>query len=1306
MNKKFLKKAVAVTTTVATTVALSGVSVFAPVFIATAASHITDGDIIKTTDNFDVYIVKNTGDKKFKRLILNPEVFNSYGHLEWDNIEIATQAEMDMYITSELVRAVGDPKVYKLTPNGDVGTRQWVNMTAAEFISEGFDWDAIYEINEVDRNNYTLGSDVAIGGVIPTNTGVTVSMASDSPAAMGVAKGAANVVFTKVSFVGGTDNNTITAITVTRSGLAADADITDVKLWDGVTQLSSTQALNTVTHKAVFTGLGWVVPSGATKTLTITASVATGPTVGNVPQFGIAAASDIVGASVVNGTFPVNGNGMTIAGVSVGILDVTVRSVPGNNNPVSGSTDQEIASWTFDAEVEGMSVSSIKLTQIGSAANADMSNIMLKIGGVQIGSTVTALATDGTATFDLASAPIVIDSGTSKIIFAHADIAVGVTTSRTVQFEITNAADVVAFGSNSGGSVTITQDETGDSLAFVAQDGVAQTISQGTILTVTANGATNPSSQTFVRGASQVLVSAFRFSAGAGEDQRVARLKLGLGDTGQAVDATDLSNVTLYTYDPTTAVETQVGTPTSFVGALATYGANTTGLDSGVFDVLENGNVIIHVRADISSAATWTGANMGIFISEVRVDGIKSQGDIGAVTSGDDTVDAIGDSAITKHSQADVGTITLAVSPSTPAAQDVVPGTLGFEFAKFDFTMASEAATLSSLTLNLCDGSVCSDGAAGTAESADFTNVKLWNGSTILGTVASPSGSATFSFNLNLPKDQTVTLSVTADVPTTAIAVWNASTSSVAVDLDITAIGVSSNATISDPGADAIGKLITAKAETLTVAFQALPASTVVVNASQVVISKVVLTAGTVGDVRITSMTFTADDVTGLNGASVASANLGSLTLYDGTTVIGGPKSLTDGTPDTVVFSGLNLLITKGTQKLVELKANALVGGTNFFVGFADLTGTTDVVATGALSNATIYGTGTDADDSGQLTISTAGALAIAIDAGTPDAALVAVGLTGKSGVEFSKFKLSATNEAIAVESITVTLLQENNDTSDDNDVPNFASLTLGGSSTVFPTGDNLSAVKTYIFTFSPELIVPKDGNVVLTLTAEMNGTSNGANSTTTPQFTIAANTDVTSKGVDSGATIVATGTATAVNEMTIVRTKPTFALCTASICSKASPSGALVAGVTEVVRFRVTADAGNDVLFDGSVHNIRFTVASNLSDTATSTADLYDAATDAIIATQLAIAGSGGSDGIKNGATLDFVTANVTIPAGGWKELYVKADLASYNSTNDFFRLDILKTASDLSWGDGVTSDITSTLTDGLPLTGGTLTR
>jgi len=127
-------------------------------------SAIPEGALIRAAGDIDIYIVKyipstgsgQAGSKQFKRLILSPSVFNNYGHLKWEDVLDVAQSVVDSFTTSELVRAVNDEKVYKLFPQGDTGEKRWIKTSDA-FISNGFDWDAIYEINEFDRDSYETG---------------------------------------------------------------------------------------------------------------------------------------------------------------------------------------------------------------------------------------------------------------------------------------------------------------------------------------------------------------------------------------------------------------------------------------------------------------------------------------------------------------------------------------------------------------------------------------------------------------------------------------------------------------------------------------------------------------------------------------------------------------------------------------------------------------------------------------------------------------------------------------------------------------------------------------------------------------------------------------------------------------------------------------------------------------------------------------------------------------------------------------------------------------------------------------------
>jgi len=133
------------------------------------AMEIPEGPLIRAKGDIDVYIVKYVGSKKFKRLILSPHVFESYAHFDknkngnkWDDILDIEQSIVDTFVISDLVRVAGDTKVYQLTPQGDVGIKKWINLTAQQFLSKSYDADAIYEINQTDGDAYTNENDITL----------------------------------------------------------------------------------------------------------------------------------------------------------------------------------------------------------------------------------------------------------------------------------------------------------------------------------------------------------------------------------------------------------------------------------------------------------------------------------------------------------------------------------------------------------------------------------------------------------------------------------------------------------------------------------------------------------------------------------------------------------------------------------------------------------------------------------------------------------------------------------------------------------------------------------------------------------------------------------------------------------------------------------------------------------------------------------------------------------------------------------------------------------------------------------------
>ncbi|MDP2944061.1 MAG: hypothetical protein Q8N57_00620 [bacterium] len=135
------------------------------------AATIIDGDLIRAQGGVDVYIIKlipstssGQAGEKFKRLILNPEIFNQYGHLKWENIKEVNQSEFEQYTVSDLVRAVSDDKVYKLYPNGDAGEKKWIK-TLDDFLGFKYDWNSVYEVNNFERDFYSSGVDLTFSAV-------------------------------------------------------------------------------------------------------------------------------------------------------------------------------------------------------------------------------------------------------------------------------------------------------------------------------------------------------------------------------------------------------------------------------------------------------------------------------------------------------------------------------------------------------------------------------------------------------------------------------------------------------------------------------------------------------------------------------------------------------------------------------------------------------------------------------------------------------------------------------------------------------------------------------------------------------------------------------------------------------------------------------------------------------------------------------------------------------------------------------------------------------------------------------------
>lgn len=1099
----------------------------------------------------------------------------------------------------------------------------------------------------IAKLNTMLGAGGGTVTPLPTGT-VGMALASDTYISGGVAKGAQDVLFTKIAVSGGTTGVTITKILVTRSGVSDDDDLSDVKLYDGTTQLGSTQALSTLTHKATFSNISWNVPAGTTKYLIVKGSVsAANAGAGNGIRLGIASVADITSGVAISGTFPIIGNEKRVATAAVGQLDVDKQTTPATSTILSGASDQEIASWKFDASQgatnEAFDLYTIKVTHVGSASRDDIKNIKLKYAGTQIGSTVASLDASNAATFDLTSSPLNIPSGSSKIVTAVADVASGIWTSRTVIFEITQYTDVVAYGGNSGGIVTPTY---GDNVTYVKQTGNTMTIGQGA-MTVAADAGLNPSAQTYVKGTSNRLMLAVKFSAGSTEGVRVT--KLVLTQDGTSAAATDIANITLW------EGSVQVAGPASQIGSTVTFGSNTVGYDaSGLFDIEAGKTKTISVKADVPN-----GADVTHYISldvaaatDVYADGLASKYD---VPSGSITGSAEG----ANHDIGTSGSLGVSLSATSPVAQTYVVGATDKNFATINLTAGSgEDVVVTSITLDiLSNGAVATSG-------AHLTNVKLIKvdgGAQYGSTVASPTATASFSGNLTVPAGATVALKAVADVPTTsypipdtAVKIASGVTGGTTIANALTSTGVSSGVDITETGS-AAGNTITVSSGTLTIATAPTPGDqTRIIGTADIPLVGLVMTSGVAEDTRVTSIKFTMSAVAALSQASTT--DLSNVAIYDGTTRLTSKKAMTASTETasdvsdnrtshhTVQFTASDFLnslgidVLKGQQKTLTVKGDLPSTATNGHIFALGVSSTDDVTAQGLLSNTEISetltaspaaaATGVNIDTNGacndanvnEITIADQGTITIANNAGKPVTAILAVGEESvvSGPVEFHKVDFTAALEDIYIKEVQVGRLAASGSSSRDED---FGLVSLWDGTTQLGTGQYLSnGSTTFAFPEGSYWLLTKGTTKTLTVKAELYGipASTGYGSRTGDAPLLRIDT-VSEQGASSGQTDIATiAGAYNGNHMYLRQSKPTLA-------AASLPSTTLTTGERVFYRWTVTADSKGAIGWKAIAFNFSGTLSNG---------DALGAATSTIAS----VAGSNTTAGPDAGLVADGI--------------------------------------------------------------------
>jgi hypothetical protein len=750
--------------------------------------------------------------------------------------------------------------------------------------------------------NAAIGTVVVTPGqppvVVPTGAGVTVMLASDSPAATTVVGGAspqALAPLARLVFANGDNASVnITRIALQRIGLSADADLQNVYLFQGANRLTDAASVSAgnITFNApngIFT-----LASGASTEITVYADLAISSTAGETLGVALPSSASVTSnASSVKGNFPVTGNLMTVATASLATLTFQPGTTPSGTPTIQAAPATVVFEDLLNVGNRAVNLQWIRLRDIGSAEYSAIQNLKLYVDGVQVGQTVSGLDTNGYVTFDMTSAPVSLQTG-NRDIKVLADINGG--SNRTISFSVYVAADVRATDSQYGANVfpaSISNAATG-----------TITIAQGAI---TIQKATNSPSGNVVNNASNVDLGDFTLTA-SGEAVKIqtinAAVVCSVGGTSTA-----LRNGALY------ANGVQVGSTANLNCTSNTTPYTTFQLGSSLIVTPET-PVTLSVKADVYSQAGTAQTNGASLQAElVATTGSNAQGQTSLVTL---YVPTASTTVTANQITIAQGTLTLSKYTAYTNQTTAVPQTK-YQLAHFTLTgSTTEAINLSTLYVTLND-------AVSNASQTIASNLYVQFGTQTTQTITTPVGGTNgnaFSVSYQLPAGQTVDVIVYADVNSAATLTGSAS-------VKITGTTASSGQAVNTGNSAVAGQTITFGSGSISAVVDgSTPLAQVVAGNQQVSVAKFKFTAQN-DNYTVSEAKFT---VNSNNGAVINSA-----ILKDGSTVLGTMPF--DSTNNWFYFTGLNVSVPSNTTKILTVDLSLATPYTNGPTGTTVTTG-------------------------------------------------------------------------------------------------------------------------------------------------------------------------------------------------------------------------------------------------------------------------------------------------------------------------------------------------------------------------------
>jgi hypothetical protein len=559
-------------------------------------------------------------------------------------------------------------------------------------------------------------------------------------------------------------NMLVKRATLTNVGSVDSDDLQNFSLWDGGTQLGSTIAMVDGTKLAFdFSAMadgGFKMISGQSKQLVLKGDIKGGTnrtyrwSVAKDLNYNVETtlAGDSAAFSVTQagGATTINTGTLTVQIAT----DAPISTVP------DGTTNVLLAKWKVKAAGEDVQIDTLNISCGSSDSTNILKNVKLLFGGAQVGTTMTSLTCDSASPagtdFSFGNT-FIAPAGVEKMMEFRADLS-----DATIASSETLTANLVAGSSNAKGRVSLT------AISTSAVSGNTLTVASGG-LTVTKNLALasySASTPLGVGGTTNVRIGSMVITGGA-EQSDVTSIVL-KDDVDTSSDTVTLADyfVNMKLMKGSTQLGTTVGSLTDTDSTTYTYSVSPA-LRIGVGET-----VVVDVYADIKSTlgAVVSNLNTDDTNGEVIADSVAASGITSSTDTGYTTDVPLQDLFIATN-----GSLRVTIDADTPTDQQMVLGSNGQTMAKFKFEEQSNAEDVLVTKIVVADGMTANTASPYNA-TGTVRNIKLYDGTTLLGTVASldhskNSVTALAVFDLSgltgggvtIPKSTAKTLTVKAD---------------------------------------------------------------------------------------------------------------------------------------------------------------------------------------------------------------------------------------------------------------------------------------------------------------------------------------------------------------------------------------------------------------------------------------------------------------------------------------------------------------------------------------------------------------